>query len=86
MNAAEFLPDVRAVLDERNELSYRIRQIYKALTGALVRDWREATNLLRFNWTDTGFSATSKAEAKRLLRYASELGLSATLPPSRART
>src|SRR5919106_1614628 len=47
MYAAEFLPDVRAVLDERNEPSYRIRQIYKALTGALVRDWREATNLPR---------------------------------------
>ena len=47
MNAAEFLPDVRAVLEERNEPSYRIRQIYKALTGSLVRDWREATNLPR---------------------------------------
>ena len=44
MNVAEFLPDVRAVLEERNEPSYRIRQIYKALTGSLVRDWREATN------------------------------------------
>jgi adenine C2-methylase RlmN of 23S rRNA A2503 and tRNA A37 len=216
MNAAEFLPDVRAVLEERNEPSYRIRQIYKALTGSLVRDWREATNLprglqaalsegapaaalalervsqatdgtrkylfhtrdghaietvmipekarrtvcistqvgctfcatgllgikrnlktreiaeqvfvcardstttrrklffeytllagvndqprhvealavlldhplyhlnlLRFNWTDTGFSATSKAEAKRFLGHARELGLSATLRPSR---
>jgi 23S rRNA (adenine2503-C2)-methyltransferase len=40
-------------------------------------------NLLRFNWTDTGFSATSKAEAKRFLGYARELGLSATLRPSR---
>jgi 23S rRNA (adenine2503-C2)-methyltransferase len=47
MNAAEFLPDVRAVLEERNEPSYRIRQIYKALTSSLVRDWREATNLPR---------------------------------------
>src|ERR687898_641918 len=45
MNAAEFLPEVRAVLEERNEPSYRIRQIYKALTGSLVRDWKEATNL-----------------------------------------
>ena len=44
MNAAEFLPDVWAVLDERNEPPYRIRQIYKA-TGSLVRDWKEATNL-----------------------------------------
>src|SRR5215210_4670091 len=47
MNVAEFLPDVRAVLEERNEPSYRIRQVYKALTGSLVRDWREATNLPR---------------------------------------
>ncbi len=40
-------------------------------------------NLLRFNWTDTGFSATSKPDAKAFLRYARELGLSATLRPSR---
>jgi 23S rRNA (adenine2503-C2)-methyltransferase len=40
-------------------------------------------NLLRFNWTDTGFSATSKREAKAFLRYARDLGLSATLRPSR---
>src|ERR687890_2563806 len=40
-------------------------------------------NLLRFNWTDTGFSATSKADAKRFLGHARELGLSATLRPSR---
>ncbi|MBA2511898.1 MAG: 23S rRNA (adenine(2503)-C(2))-methyltransferase RlmN [Rubrobacter sp.] len=40
-------------------------------------------NLLRFNWTDTGFSATSKGDAKAFLRYARELGLSATLRPSR---
>ena len=45
MNAAGFLPDVQAVLEERNEPSYRIRQIYRALTGSLVRDWKEATNL-----------------------------------------
>ncbi len=45
MNAAEFLPDVQAVLEERNEPSYRIHQIYRALTGSLVRDWGEATNL-----------------------------------------
>src|SRR3712207_1433879 len=45
MNATEFLPDVRAVLDERNEPPYRMRQIYRALTGSLVRDWKEATNL-----------------------------------------
>ncbi len=40
-------------------------------------------NLLRFNWTDTGFSATSKREAKAFLRYARSLGLPATLRPSR---
>ena len=40
-------------------------------------------NLLRFNWTDTGFAATSKDEAKGFLRYARELGLSTTLRPSR---
>jgi len=40
-------------------------------------------NLLRFNWTDTGFAATPKGEAKDFLRYARELGLSATLRPSR---
>ena len=45
MDAAEFLPDVRAVLEERNEPSYRIRQVYRALAGSLVRDWKEATNL-----------------------------------------
>ena len=47
MNAAEFFPDVQAVLEERNEPAYRIRQIYRALTGSLVRDWEEATNLPR---------------------------------------
>src|SRR5918994_4343615 len=41
-------------------------------------------NLLRFNWTDTGFSATSKRDAREFLQYARELGLSATLRPSRA--
>jgi 23S rRNA (adenine2503-C2)-methyltransferase len=40
-------------------------------------------NLLRFNWTDTGFSATSRRDAKAFLRYSRELGLSATLRPSR---
>src|SRR5687767_5715197 len=47
MNVAEYLPDVQAVLEERNEPSYRIRQVYRALTGSLVRDWKEATNLPR---------------------------------------
>jgi 23S rRNA (adenine2503-C2)-methyltransferase len=40
-------------------------------------------NLLRFNWTDTGFSATSRRDAKAFLRHAKEIGLSATLRPSR---
>ncbi|MDQ3590116.1 MAG: 23S rRNA (adenine(2503)-C(2))-methyltransferase RlmN, partial [Actinomycetota bacterium] len=41
-------------------------------------------NLLRFNWTDTGFSATSKRDAYRFLRRArEEYGVSATLRPSR---
>ena len=40
-------------------------------------------NLLRFNWTDTGFAATPRREAKEFLHYARELGLSATLRPSR---
>ena len=40
-------------------------------------------NLLCFNWTDTGFTATPKGEAREFLRYARELGLSATLRPSR---
>ena len=40
-------------------------------------------NLLRFNWTDTGFAATSKSGAKIFLHHTRELGLSATLRPSR---
>lgn len=40
-------------------------------------------NLLRFNWTDTGFAATTKRGAKDFLRRARECGLSATLRPSR---
>ena len=40
-------------------------------------------NLLRFNWTDTGYAATSKKRAREFLHYARELGLSATLRPSR---
>ncbi len=40
-------------------------------------------NLLRFNWTDTGFRATSKRTAREFLRYTRNLGLSATLRPSR---
>lgn len=40
-------------------------------------------NLLRFNWTDTGYSATSKRDAVSFLKYARSLGLSATLRPSR---
>ncbi|WP_165874106.1 23S rRNA (adenine(2503)-C(2))-methyltransferase RlmN [Rubrobacter taiwanensis] len=40
-------------------------------------------NLLRFNWTETGYTATSKPAAKEFLRRARERGLSATLRPSR---
>jgi 23S rRNA (adenine2503-C2)-methyltransferase len=40
-------------------------------------------NLLRFNWTDTGYSATSRPDARAFLERAKELGLSATLRPSR---
>ncbi|MGF1470376.1 MAG: 23S rRNA (adenine(2503)-C(2))-methyltransferase RlmN [Rubrobacteraceae bacterium] len=40
-------------------------------------------NLLRFNWTDTGYAATSKKRAREFLGYAKDLGLSATLRPSR---
>ncbi|HZY65704.1 MAG TPA: 23S rRNA (adenine(2503)-C(2))-methyltransferase RlmN [Rubrobacteraceae bacterium] len=40
-------------------------------------------NLLRFNWTDTGYAATSKNRAREFLEYAKDLGLSATLRPSR---
>src|SRR5215210_8415287 len=47
MNAAELLPEVQAVLEERNEPSYRLGQAYAALTGSLVRDWEEATSLPR---------------------------------------
>ena len=40
-------------------------------------------NLLRFNWTDTGYAATPKRRAKEFLEHARDLGLSATLRPSR---
>src|SRR5918993_3464877 len=45
MNAAEFLQEVQAVLEARNEPPYRLGQAYSALTGSLVRDWEEATSL-----------------------------------------
>src|SRR5215210_9562399 len=45
MNAAQFLPDVQAVLEARDEPAYRLGQAYAALTGSLVRDWDEATSL-----------------------------------------
>jgi len=47
MRAAEFLPDVRRVLERRGEPAYRLEQAYTALTVALARDWEEATNLPR---------------------------------------
>ena len=47
MRAAEFLPEVHGVLERRGEPAYRLEQAYSALTGALVRDWEEATSLPR---------------------------------------
>lgn len=45
MREAEFLPEVKNVLDERGEPAYRLTQAYSALSSSLVRDWDEATNL-----------------------------------------
>src|SRR5215203_4339973 len=45
MRAAQFLPDVRQVIEERGEPAYRLEQSYLSLTRSLVRDWEEATNL-----------------------------------------
>lgn len=45
MKAAEFLPEAQQLLAERGEPAYRLKQIYAALTGSLVRDWEEATSL-----------------------------------------
>jgi 23S rRNA (adenine2503-C2)-methyltransferase len=45
MRAANFLPDVRQVLERRGEPAYRLEQAYLSLTRSLVRDWEEATNL-----------------------------------------
>ena len=45
MKAAEFLPDVQKVLDERGEPAYRLKQAYNALAVSLIRDWEEATSL-----------------------------------------
>src|SRR5215203_1494190 len=45
MRAANFLPDVRQVLERRGEPPYRLEQAYLSLTRSLVRDWKEATNL-----------------------------------------
>jgi 23S rRNA (adenine2503-C2)-methyltransferase len=45
MRAAEFLPEVQETLERRGEPAYRLGQAYSALTGSLVRDWEEATNL-----------------------------------------
>jgi 23S rRNA (adenine2503-C2)-methyltransferase len=43
--APDFLPDVQTLLAGRGEPAYRLDQVYKALTGSLVRDWEEATSL-----------------------------------------
>src|SRR3712207_3228323 len=39
MRAANYLPDVQQVLDERGEPASRLKQAYLALTRTLVRDW-----------------------------------------------
>src|SRR5919107_797104 len=72
MNAAEFLPDVWAVLDERNEPPYRMRQIYRALTGSLVRDWKEATNLPKE--LQVALSEEAPAAALTLERISQQVG------------
>lgn len=45
MKALEFLPDVQNFLEASGEPAYRLKQVYAALTGSLVRDWEEATSL-----------------------------------------
>jgi hypothetical protein len=43
MRAAEFLPDVQKVLEERGEPDYSLEQAYSALTRSRIRDREEAT-------------------------------------------
>ena len=45
MRAAKFVPEIQKVLEERGEPAYRLKQVYAALTGSLIRDWDEATSL-----------------------------------------
>ena len=66
------------LLDGVNDQSRHVEALAELLNHPLYH-----LNLLRFNWTDTGFAATPKREAKEFLRYARELDLSATLRPSR---
>jgi 23S rRNA (adenine2503-C2)-methyltransferase len=66
------------LLDGVNDRPRHVEELSRLLDHPLYH-----LNLLRFNWTDTGFSATSKRDAKAFLLRARELGLSATLRPSR---
>ena len=58
------------------------KELRSALAGLLDHPLYHL-NLLRLAWTDTGFAATSRPEARDFLRRATELGLSATPRPSR---
>jgi 23S rRNA (adenine2503-C2)-methyltransferase len=89
LKAREFIPDVQRVLENRGKPAYRLKQgmndqmRHAEALSSLLDHPLYHLNLLRFNWTDTGFAATPKGEAREFLRYAQELGLSATLRPSR---
>lgn len=56
---------------------------HAAALGELLDHRLYHLNMLRFNWTDTGYAATSKPDAKQFLLRCRENGLSATLRPSR---
>lgn len=66
------------LLADVNDTDEHVEALAKVLDHPLYH-----LNLLRFNWTDTGYAATSKKRAKDFLNYAKDLGLSATLRPSR---
>ena len=66
------------LLADVNDTDEHVEALAKLLDHPLYH-----LNLLRFNWTDTGYAATSKKRAKDFLNYAKDLGLSATLRPSR---
>jgi 23S rRNA (adenine2503-C2)-methyltransferase len=69
MRAAEFLPDVNKVLERRGEPAHRLEQAYCALTGSLIRDWEEATNLPRkLRTTLAGEAPAAVLELRRISR------------------